>query len=175
MITMRFDAGWTGKALACWGIAAGVSLAVATASRSADAAEAHPFSALTGAWTGNGTVMRSNGGTERIRCRANYDTKGTNQLQLRLRCASDSYNFDLSSNVVYDRGNFTGTWAEATRSANGTIQGQSSNNGRQVQAVAKGIVFTANLTVNTRGNSQAITIMSPGSEFSEVDIMLDKQ
>jgi hypothetical protein len=46
------------------------------------------------------------------------------------------------------------------RNANGSLQGRSSGNGRQVQAVAKGPAFTANLTLTTRSNKQSILILS---------------
>jgi hypothetical protein len=39
----------------------------------------------------------------------------------------------------------------------------------------KGLAFTANLTLTTRGNKQSILILSPGTEVPEVTITLDKQ
>jgi hypothetical protein len=68
------------------------------------APDAHPFSALTGQWSGGGLIKKSNGSSERIRCRSVYEPAASTQLQLRLRCASDSYNFDLSAVVAYEGG-----------------------------------------------------------------------
>jgi hypothetical protein len=134
-----------------------------------------PFSALHGSWSGGGLIKKSNGTSERIRCRSNYEGGNGPTLQLRLRCASDSYNFDLNANVSYEGGPISGSWSEATRSVNGTIQGRSSNNGRQVQAIAQAIGFTANLTLTTRGDKQSVLILSPGAEVPEVTITLDKR
>jgi hypothetical protein len=175
-LTVRRDAGPAGKPyrFALRAAALAAALVVTAAPHSAVSAES-PFSALIGSWSGDGTIQKTSGGNERIRCRAVYDPARGNQLKLRLRCASDSYNFDLSANVTYDGGAISGSWNETTRQASGTIQGRSSGNGRQVQAIARGIVFTANLTMMTRGDKQSITILAPGTEVSEVAIMLDKR
>src|SRR5258708_18318306 len=69
-------------------------------------AQAGPFDGLRGSWAGGGTISLSDGSTERIRCRASYIVAGSgSELRQSLRCASDSYKFDLSSNVVSARGN----------------------------------------------------------------------
>ena len=139
------------------------------------APDASPFSALTGQWSGGGVVKKSNGTSERIRCRSVYEPAAGMQLQLRLRCASDSYNFDLSAVVAYEGGTVSGSWNEAGRNLNGSIQGRSTGNGRQLQVVAQSIAFTSNLTLNTRGDKQSILIQSPGTEVSEVAITLDRR
>jgi hypothetical protein len=57
-----------------------------------------PFSAYAGSWTGNGVVTASNGNSERIRCRAHYSVlQSDTDLNQHLRCASDSYHFDVNS------------------------------------------------------------------------------
>jgi hypothetical protein len=154
--------------------AAAIALFIGAASAWA-APEAHPFAALTGQWSGGGIIKKSNGTSERIRCRSAYEPAAGTQLQLRLRCASDSYNFDLSAVVAYEGGAVSGSWNEAGRNLNGSIQGRSTGNGRQMQVVAQSIAFTSNLTLNTRGDKQSIVIQSPGTEVSEVSITLDRK
>jgi hypothetical protein len=61
------------------------------------------------------------------------------------------------------------------KDVNGTIQGRSESNGRQVQAVIQSLSFTANLTLTTRGGRQSILILSPGTELREVSITLEKR
>src|SRR5512135_3192879 len=74
------------------------ALALATAAQAAPG----PFRALAGSWAGGGTLSMSSGEQERLRCRAAYDVGGGgDQLRLNIRCASDSYNIDLSSDVAY--------------------------------------------------------------------------
>src|SRR5881275_2958549 len=94
-------------------------------SASAGHAQSGPFSGFNGAWSGNGTVSLSDGTTERIRCKASYkvDDSGSG-LQQTLRCASDSYKFDLSSNVTTQGDRIVGTWSEASRNVNGNLQGK---------------------------------------------------
>jgi len=57
----------------------------------------------------------TNGAIERIRCKATYAVNATgNAVQQTLRCASDSYRFEISSNVISEGGSLSGSWAEAT-------------------------------------------------------------
>ena len=59
---------------------------------------------MAGVWSGGGTVTLDDGSTERIRCRATYAVgDGGNGLNQSLTCASDSYKFDLTSNVIAER------------------------------------------------------------------------
>jgi hypothetical protein len=69
----------------------------------------------------------------------------------------------------------SGSWNETGRNLNGSIQGRSTGNGRQMQVVAQSITFTSNLTLSTRGDKQSILIQSPGTEVSEVAITLDRK
>ena len=133
-----------------------------------------PFAGLQGSWSGTGRIMLQNGGEERIRCRATYAV-GENGATLRqnLRCASDSYTFDLSSNVVAQGSQITGTWTETTRGASGTVTGRASGAGDlQVRVDSPG--FAANLSMSTRGNRQAVSISSSGTTFSGVAITLSR-
>ena len=78
---------------------------------------------MAGNWSGGGTVTLDDGSSERIRCRATYavSASGTG-LNQTLTCASDSYKFNLSSNVVAEGGALSGTWSESSRSINGTLR-----------------------------------------------------
>jgi hypothetical protein len=115
----------------------------------------------------------SSGTRERIRCRANYDVDkaGTN-LNLTLRCASDSYNFELQSNVAHRGGAVSGTWAELTRHVGGNLEG--SARGNRIQVRVSG-TLSAMLAVSTNANRQSISIEAPGSEMSAVAISLSRR
>jgi hypothetical protein len=130
-----------------------------------------PFAAMAGSWSGGGTLTTADGRAERLRCRASYDVGG-NDLRLSLRCASDSYNFDLASNVEYQGGAIRGSWNEASRNASGTISGRAS--GDQIQAAARGQNFAADLSLITRGNRQTVSIRSEGTEIAGVSIALNR-
>jgi hypothetical protein len=148
---------------------------LAAAPRNAGSAEARPFSALFGSWSGEGKIMRAEGPTERIRCRAVYEPAGGAQISLRLNCNSESYKFDLSSNVMYEGGRISGSWSEASRGVGGNIAGRSNPNGSQVQALAQSAAFSANISLTTRGARQSVQIVSPGSDVREVTIVLERR
>jgi hypothetical protein len=132
----------------------------------------NPFKALAGSWSGTGTVTLASGADERIRCRAVYHVPTERTLQQNLRCASDSYNFDLRSDVEYHGEEFSGNWIETTRNASGRIAGRATSG--HIQAVVQGPAFSAGLSVATRGNRQEVTITSQGSALRQVSIMLTR-
>jgi hypothetical protein len=134
-----------------------------------------PFSALAGSWSGGGTIKKSNGASERIRCRSAFEPSGSANLSLRMRCASDSYNIDLSAIVAYQGGSISGSWQETTRNVTGNISGQSSGGGSHVQAVASAPGVTSNITVTTRGNRQSVSIITPGAEVPEVTVSQERR
>jgi hypothetical protein len=137
--------------------------------------QAGPFAALHGSWSGSGSIKRANGGSERIRCRSAFEPSGAANLSLRIRCASDSYNIDLSASVASQGGSFSGSWQESTRSVGGNISGQASGGGSHVQAVASGPGVTSNITVTTRGNHQSVLIITPGAEVPEVTVSQERK
>jgi hypothetical protein len=153
-------------------IFAGATLLLACLCGSACSAQSGPFAGMAGNWSGAGTVTLDDGSTERIRCRASYAVgDGGNGLNQSLTCASDSYRFNLASNVLAHGGSLSGTWSESTRNVNGNLEGRGSNGNFQVVASAPG--FTANLTLTTRGNRQSVMIRSD-SAFRAASISLSR-
>ena len=151
-----------------------VTLALATAASPAVAqyAMVSPFRALAGSWSGGGTISMANGEQEQLRCRANYSPGGGGEeLSLNLRCASASYNFDLSANISYEGGPIAGTWNEASRNISGTLQGRGGNGNFQVVASTAG--FNASISLATRGARQSIA-MRADSQFRAANIALSR-
>jgi hypothetical protein len=139
---------------------------------SASYAQSGPFAGLAGVWSGGGTVTLDDGSTERIRCRATYAVgAGGNGLNQSLTCASDSYRFNLASNVVASGGSLSGTWSETSRGITGSLEGRGANGNFQVIASAPG--FTANITLTTRGNRQSVVIRAE-SQFRGASISLSR-
>jgi hypothetical protein len=152
---------------------AGAVAAAAVSSSAVPAPRSGPFVGLSGSWSGAGTISLNNGSKERIRCRAQYRVTDTgSDAQLELRCAGDSYKFELQSSVSHNGGSISGTWSEATRGAIGTISGTSSGNRLDLRANSP--TFSAFLAMVTRSNQQSISIQSPGSEISAVSINLNR-
>ena len=135
-------------------------------------AQSGPFVGFNGAWSGNGTVALSDGTTERIRCKADYKVDGSGlALKQNLHCASDSYKFDLSSDVTSHGDRISGNWSEASRNVFGNLQGTAGGGRIEVFVEASG--FAANLTLQTTGNKQTVQISSKG-EIRGVSITMVK-
>ena len=131
-----------------------------------------PFTAMSGSWSGSGTITTSDGNKERIRCRAKYDVdSGGSTLDLTIRCASDSYNFELQSNVAHRNGAVSGNWSENTRHVGGNIEGSASGNAISVRVSG---VISATLGMSTNGNQQSISIQAPGTELQSVAISMSR-
>lgn len=130
-------------------------------STSAGHAQSRPFAGFDGAWSGNGTVSLSDGSSERLRCRAVYQVDGSGLvLRQTLRCASDSYKFDLSSDVTSHGDHITGNWSETNRNISGSLLGTAGNGKIDVTVESAG--FSATLTLRTTGNRQTVQISSKG-------------
>ncbi len=148
-------------------------LAVLALFVSAGKAEPGPFSGLAGSWSGSGTVALAGGPRERIRCRAHYSVgSGGNALQQSLRCASDSYRFDLSSNVRAQGGQISGTWSETSRNIQGVLFGQAQPG--RIHVNVTGPAFAANLSLTTHGDRQSVTINSAGAQPAGASITLSR-
>jgi hypothetical protein len=150
-----------GSGLIGQAVKAGAVVAALVLSTSAGHAQARPFAGFDGAWSGNGTVSLSDGSTERLRCRAVYQIDSTGlALKQTLRCASDSYKFDLSSDVTSHGDHITGNWSETNRNISGSLLGTAGSGKIDVTVDSPG--FTASLTLRTSGNKQTVQITSKG-------------
>jgi hypothetical protein len=150
-------------------VASGVWLAFSSAGY---AQSSGAFAGMAGVWSGSGTVSLDNGQSERIRCRATYAVSGDGTgLNQNLTCASDSYKFDLKSNVIAKDGVLSGTWGESSRNVGGSLQGKA--HGGHFDVVVSAPSFTANLSMVTTGNKQRVTIRSEGA-FKSASISLSR-
>src|SRR3954470_18831547 len=81
----------------------------------AKAVAVHPFAAMAGNWTGGGTIELTNNIKENLRCRPGYNYgQAASSLAISIRCASDNYKFELTSDVVEKGGAISGRWKETT-------------------------------------------------------------
>jgi hypothetical protein len=132
-----------------------------------------PFAGLSGSWSGSGTVTLSGGANERIRCRAMYVVaNGGNQLQQKLRCASDSFTFELQSDVNHSAGQISGQWTEVTRNVGGSVSGRASTG--KIQALVNGPAFAASLALTMNGDRQSVLIRSDSTALTQVSITLNR-
>jgi hypothetical protein len=120
------------------------------------------------------TITMADGSTESLRCKsANVVNANGRAIQQSLRCASDSYRLEISSNVVSNGGALSGSWAESTRGVSGNISGRAS--GSAIIANVGGSGFTASLDVRTKGDKQSVTIRPrSGTDVARVSVVLHK-
>jgi hypothetical protein len=135
-------------------------------------AQSGPFLGMNGTWTGSGAISLGNGTKERIRCRAIYTVSSDgNGLKQNLRCASDSYRFDLNSDVFYQMGQVSGMWSETSRNIGGLLSG--SAKAGQFQVLVNSPMFSANLSLVTHGDRQSVMVTAPpGGQLTGVSISL---
>ncbi len=153
---------------------AGLLLAALSFPGSAIHAAVSPFTALAGTWSGGGTLSTSDGTQEQLRCRAAYNVGAAGEeLRLNLRCASASYNFDLTSEVQYRGGAITGSWSETSRNASGSLSGRAGSG--HIEVSARGQNFSAELSLTTRGNRQAVSIRPQGTNITAVSLELARR
>ena len=164
---MKLSSGFIGQAIKAAGVGAALMLSV-----SAGYAQSGPFAGFNGTWSGNGTVVLSDGSTERLRCKADYKVNGNGLgLKQNLHCASDSYKFDLSSDVTSQGDRISGNWSEASRNIFGNLQGTAGGGRIDVFVEASG--FAASVTLRTTGNKQTVQISSKG-EIRGVNITMSR-
>src|SRR2546423_3651377 len=136
-----FGSSLFGQAIKAAGVGAALMLSV-----SAGHAQSGPFAGFDGAWSGTGTVALSDGTTERIRCKADYKVNGSGLgLKQNLHCASDSYKFDLSSDVTSQGDRISGNWSERSRNIFGNLQGTAGGGEDAGLCVGFGFVALPNL------------------------------
>ena len=154
--------------------AACTAFALSLLSAPAHAQAGGTFAGLAGNWAGTGTILVADGSSERIRCRGTYTVgAGGSTLQQTLRCASDSYKFELSTDIhSSDGGNVSGLWSETTRNLNGTLEGRGSNGEFDVLVSANG--FAAELNLKVSGARQTIAISSKNTDLRGLNISLTR-
>jgi hypothetical protein len=139
-------------------------------------AESGPFAGFNGHWSGTGTIKPADKPAERIRCNATYRPLGSSQreIDLQLRCDSDSYKFDLSGHFQADEGNHvSGTFNEQTRGMGGSVVGN--GQGERMQIHVESSAFSATMILVTRGASQSVSIDAQGGgQFVKASITLHK-
>jgi hypothetical protein len=167
--TMKLSSlGLSGQALKAAGIGAALMFAVSAG----HAQSSGPFAGFDGSWSGSGTVALSNGTTEHIRCKADYKVNASGLgLRQNLHCASDSYKFDLSSDVTSQGERISGNWSEASRNIFGNLQGTAGSG--QIDLFVEASGFAASLNLRTNGNKQVVQIDSKG-EIRGVTITMTK-
>jgi hypothetical protein len=123
-----------------------------------------PFAEFPGRWSGTGKIqVRSSDTekTERTRCDATYRLRGSHEIDLELKCKSDSYDFDLTGEFEATATNrIAGRWTERSRNIGGVVIG--AIQGDRMQIHVESSAFAADLYMVTRNRRQSVNIDSQG-------------
>jgi hypothetical protein len=144
---------------------------IASATQAGAQAARSVFAGYAGSWSGGGTISTAGGAVERLRCTAGCRVEeGGATLVQNLNCASDSYKFDLRTQIEAAGTEITGRWFEATRNAQGAISGRVS--GGRVEGTVTGAGFAAEFVLRERANRQQIVIRAQGGDVAEISAEL---
>ncbi len=144
-------------------------VAIALFSQSAQAAS--PFNKLAGTWSGGGSVRLADGKKEKIRCRAYYTNKASDQLGLAIRCATQSGKIEMRARLSYSGGGVSGTWEERTYNAEGTVSGSASSSKLSMRITG---ALQGSISITISGSSQRVSISTSGGGLSNASISLRK-
>jgi len=133
--------------------------------------QSDPFAPLAGAWSGIGVVKLTEGGSERIKCRAVYELANQSTVTLRLTCASDTYKIALSGTMQDHDGAITGSWSESTRKVEGILSGRVHDN--RIVVKTSGVI-PATLSLTTAGARQSALLQPEGAKVRSVSITLNR-
>jgi hypothetical protein len=148
----------------------GALVALAAAPAMADT----PFVGLSGAWAGGGRITMITGASEPIKCKATYTAnKAGTTIDQVLRCASDTYKFNVKSRVGVDGSALSGQWTETTYNLTGTFTG--TVKGEKIEGKIRGNGLLIGVALRTRGSEQQVRFLSQGTEMREVNIKLTKR
>ena len=137
------------------------------------AALADPIAALTGYWSGTGSIALSNGKTERVKCQVFYKSEGSGQIRQSMRCASPDYSINALTELHVKGGQVTGTWEEKTYSAKGDVTGRFG--GDSFALSIQGANFSAQMNVTLSNCRQSLSITPRGLDVTRVSITLAKE
>lgn len=155
-----------------WKRLAAAAVMLAVLAPDSISAASGPFDGLQGAWSGNGMLTYSNGSQERLACSAHYASPTPTDLTQAMRCASDSYNFQINANFTSANGRLNGNWSEVVNGLGGSVSGTVS--GGKIAGDITSPRFTAQLSVVTKGNTQTVDILVPVQRISRVSIEMRK-
>lgn len=139
----------------------------------ASAGAASPIDDMAGYWSGAGSVLLSNGKTEKVKCAVTYKvTEGGTQIKQSMRCASADYSINAAADLKVKGAQVTGNWEERTYSATGEVTGKYT--GSAFTLAIKGGNFTASMNVSLSNCKQSISIAPQGLEVNKITIGLAK-
>lgn len=133
-----------------------------------------PIQALAGRWAGTATLVPSSGPNEPYTCVATYfpTDKGARVTQ-NLRCKSENYQFDGTTQLQISAGTITGRWQDKINNLDGIVNGSVKPDGFDI--LLSGDFFDAKMTVVNAPCQQSLTIvLEAGLPVKSISAVLRK-
>jgi hypothetical protein len=166
---------FSGRGFFKWlALAVGFAVAVSLAPQMGGAETASPWAKFLGNWRGTGEVIDSDGTREHISCRGKYSASSEGEaLTLSVRCASDSYSFDIGSYLVATGNSVSGDWQEYSRKIEGHVTGRVGDG--LLEGSIAGTSFTAETTVRISGRKQTLSLRTKGAQAVRAEVSLTRE
>ena len=128
------------------------------------APEVDPIENLAGKWSGQGTMVPSSGRNEQFRCIITYQVgEEASRVRQHLRCQGDNRNFDAVTRLDIAEDKVTGVWADNVYSISGTLHGNVTDKGFNVQL--RSAYFDAKMSVVSSDCQQVVKLIPNDSSF----------
>ncbi len=135
---------------------------------------ADPILALAGRWAGVATLVPASGPNQAYNCVATYfPTDNGARLIQNLRCKSENYQFDGTTQLQIAAGKITGRWQDKVNNIDGTVNGTVKPDGFDI--LLSGDFFDAKMTVANAACQQSVTIeIEEGLPVKKISAVLKK-
>jgi hypothetical protein len=121
------------------------------------APEIDPIEKLAGRWSGEGTMVPTSGRNEQFRCVITYQVADeASRVRQHLRCQGDNRNFDAVTRMEIADDKMTGVWADNVYSISGTLHGNVTDKGFNVQL--RSAYFDAKMSVVSSDCHQTVKL-----------------
>lgn len=120
--------------------------------------EVDPIENLAGKWSGEGTMVPASGRNEQFRCIITYQVgEEASRVRQHLRCQGDNRNFDAVTRMDINKAKVTGVWADNVYSIGGTLYGNVTNKGFNIQL--RSTYFDAKMSVVSSDCQQTVKLI----------------
>ena len=149
-------------------------LAIGTSTGGALAQTTDPIMALAGRWAGMATLVPESGPNQAYNCVVTYFPADNGaRLTQNMRCKSEAYQFDGTTQLQIAAGKITGRWQDKVNNLDGIVNGTVKPDGFDI--LLSGDFFDAKMTIASTSCQQTFTIvLEEGLPVKRITALLKK-
>jgi hypothetical protein len=106
-----------------------------------------------------------------LKCLGYYTAKAAGGLGMAINCAASSFKINMRATLAASGGQVSGTWDEREFNQSGALSGKATEAGLALRFSGP---ISGSISVETRGNSQSVSISTGGAGFSGVSLQFAK-